>query len=99
YDDWGPPSEDDSYDPVMGFDPYPPPLPDDLSPSVLDGFIPDDYVPEDVEHLPDIPPLGQDGLQGFEMPEPADERWSWHDARLIGVDRGEDTEGRRYEIG
>src|SRR5690606_4493299 len=57
------------------------------------------YAPEDAEYLPDIPPPGQDGLQSFETPEPADERWSWHDARLIGVDRGEEAAGRRYEIG
>lgn len=94
YNDWGPPPDDFDY--VPDHDPYPP---DDLSPSVLDGFIPDDYAPEDGAYLPDIPPLNQDGLQGFETPEPTDESWSWHDARLIGVDRGADTEGQRYEVG
>ena len=94
YEDWGPPLED--YDYLPDYDPYPP---GDVAPAILDGFIPDDYAPEDGAYLPDIPPLGQDGLQGFEMPEPADEGWSWHDARLIGVDRGEETEGRRYEVG
>src|SRR5690606_7701022 len=55
-------------------------------------------MPEDVGHLPDVPPLSQDGLQGFEPPEPADEGWGWHDARLIGVER--DThDGTGYEIG
>ena len=94
YDDWGPPPVDFDY--VPDHDPYPP---EDLSPSVLDGFIPDDYAPEDGAYLPDIPPLSQDGLQGFETPEPTDESWSWHDARLIGVDRGEEAEGQRYEVG
>jgi hypothetical protein len=100
YDDWGPPPDDYGYDYALDYDPYPP---DDLPPSVLDGFITDDYVPEGGS-FPDMPPLSQEGaqqaaLQGFEMPEPADENWSWHDARLIGVDRGADTEGRRYEVG
>ncbi|MBZ0297219.1 MAG: hypothetical protein K8L99_31965 [Anaerolineae bacterium] len=97
YDDWGPPLDDYGYEAALDTDPYPPP--DDLSPSVLDGFIPDDYVPEDRGQFPDMPPLSQDGLQGFETPEPADEGWSWHDARLIGVDRGEAAEGGRYEVG
>lgn len=94
YDDWGPPLDD--YDYLPDDDPYPS---GDVAPAILDSFIPDDYVPEGYGQLPDMPPLNQDGLQGFEMPEPADESWSWHDARLIGVDRGEDTEGRRYEVG
>src|SRR5690606_18572337 len=55
-------------------------------------------MPEDVPHLPDVPPLSQDGLQGFEQPEPTDEGWGWHDARLIGVER-ETDDGTRYEIG
>ena len=99
YDDWGPPPDDYGYDDALDYDPYPPPYPaGDLSPSVLEGFIPDDYVPEGGS-FPEMPPLSQDGLQGFETPEPADENWSWHDARLIGVDRGEDTGIGRYEIG
>ncbi len=95
YDDWGPPPDDYGYDYALDYDPYPP---DDMPSAVLDGFIPDDYVPEG-SSFPDMPPLSQDGLQGFETPEPADESWSWHDARLIGVDRGEEAEGRRYEVG
>lgn len=95
YDDWGPPPDDYGYDYALDYDPYPP---GDLSPAVLDGFIPNDYVPEGGS-FPDMPPLNQDGLQGFETPEPAAESWSWHDARLIGVDRGEDAGAGRYEIG
>lgn len=98
YDDWGPPPDDYGYDHALDYDPYPPHPADDLPPAVLDGFIPDDYVPEGGS-FPDVPPLSQDGLQGFETPEPADESWSWHDARLIGVDRGEDAGAGRYEIG
>lgn len=95
YDDWGPPLDDYGYDYALDYDPY---SPDDVSPAVLDGFIPDDYVPEGGS-FPDMPPLSQDGLQGFETPEPADESWSWHDARLIGVDRGEEAASGRYEVG
>lgn len=92
--------DDYGYDDRLDYDPYPSPLPDDLlPPSILDGAIPDDYTPDDGEVLPDLPPPGQDGLQGFETPEPADEAWSWHDARLIGVDRGEAARENRYEIG
>src|SRR5690606_12691701 len=65
-----------------------------------DPWLPDDdrFVARDVQHLPDMPPLAQDGLQGFEQPEPLDVDWGWHDARLIGVERDTD-DGTRYEIG
>jgi len=103
YDDWLPPPPDEAY--FMPDDPFP----DDLfsgAPSdydyapVDDPWLLDDdrFVPENVQHLPDVPPLAQDGLQGFEQPEPLDEGWSWHDARLIGVER-ETDDGTRYEIG
>lgn len=95
----GIPPDDTGYDEALDYDPYPPPPDDAPMPSVFDGAIPDDDAPDDVEYLPDIPPLSQDGLQGFETPGPADEGWAWHDARLIGVDRGADGEGGRYEIG
>lgn len=95
-----PPPFDDAYDHQLDYDPYPPLSPDDLPPpAILDGAIPDDYAPDDREVLPDVPPPGQDGLQGFETPEPTDEAWAWHDARLIGVDRGEEAGENRYEIG
>ncbi len=58
-----------------------------------DGWVPADHLP-----LSDLPPLDQDGLGGFAPPEPADDRWSWQDARLIGVERDSDSAGR-YEIG
>jgi hypothetical protein len=104
YDDWMPPPPDEAY--FMPDDPFP----DDLFSSTLppdydyvpvdDPWLPDDerFVPEDVQRLPDVPPLAQDGLQGFEPPEPTDEGWGWHDARLIGVER-ETDDGTRYEIG
>jgi len=103
YDDWMPPPPDEAY--FMPDDPFP----DDLfsgAPSdydyvpVDDPWLPDDerFVAMDVQHLPDIPPLTQDGLQGFEQPESLDEGWGWHDARLIGVERDTD-DGTRYEIG
>ncbi len=101
--DWGPPPPDDAY--FMPDDPFP----DDLFTGlpVDDGYTPEDdpwlpaddrFVPADSANLPDVPPLSQDGLQGFEAPEPADEGWSWHDARLIGVERETDA-GTRYEVG
>lgn len=103
YDDWMPPPPDEVY--FMPDDPFPADLfssapPDyDYAP-VDDPWLPDDerFVPQVVQHLPDVPPLSQDGLQGFEPPEPADEGWGWHDARLIGVER-ETDDGTRYEIG
>lgn len=104
YDDWMPPPPDEPY--FMPDDPFPddlftsaPPPDYDYVP-VDDPWLPDDerFMPEAVGHLPDVPPLSQDGLQGFEPPEPADEGWGWHDARLIGVER-ETDDGTRYEIG
>lgn len=101
--DWMPPPPDEAY--FMPDDPFPDDLfsstpPDDGYLPVNDPWLPDDdrFVPQDTQHLPDIPPLSQDGLQGFEPPEPADEGWGWHDARLIGVERESDV-GTRYEIG
>ncbi len=104
YDDWMPPPPDEPY--FMPDDPFPddlfssaPPPEYDYVP-VDDPWLPDDarFMPEAVGHIPDVPPLSQDGLQGFEPPEPADEGWGWHDARLIGVER-ESDDGTRYEIG
>ncbi|MDX1994384.1 MAG: hypothetical protein SF029_18520 [bacterium] len=89
-----PPAEFD-YDPMQGYDPFARDTPDFIP-------IPDDdvFVPKDgsLPNLPDVPPLSQDGLQGFEAPEPTDAGWSWHDARLIGVERAAET-GVQYEIG
>ncbi|MBA3869972.1 MAG: hypothetical protein H0X30_12565 [Anaerolineae bacterium] len=100
YDDWG--SPDEPY--FMPADPFPDDLftgvPDDLDYTALnDPWLPDDdrFVPKDIEDLLDVPP-SQDGLQGFERPEPLDENWGWHDARLIGVER-ETDDSTRYEIG
>jgi hypothetical protein len=104
YDDWLPPPPDEPY--FMPDDPFPddlfssaPPPDYDYVP-VDDPWLPEDerFMPGDVRHLPDVPPLSQDGLQGFEPPEPTDEGWGWHDARLIGVERDTD-DGTRYEIG
>ncbi|MEQ8672776.1 MAG: hypothetical protein RLP44_11895 [Aggregatilineales bacterium] len=82
--------------PPLNYDNFEPP-PDDYDPTLdyVPFGIPDDYAPDDLRNLPDVPPPSQDGLQGFESPEPEDEAWSWHDARIIGIDRGEN----RYEIG
>lgn len=103
YDEWMPPPPDEAY--FMPDDPFPEDLfsgapPDYDYVPVVDPWLPDDerFVPEDVQQLPDVPPLSQDGLQGFEQPEPLDEGWGWHDARLIGVER-ETDDGTRYEIG
>jgi hypothetical protein len=103
YDDWLPPPPDESY--FMPDDPFPNDLftgaPSDYDYAPLDDpWLPDDdrFMPQDVQHLPDMPPPSQDGLQGFEQPEPLDEDWGWHDARLIGVER-ETDDGTRYEIG
>lgn len=87
-----PPEPDDyGYDPGLAFDPFPP---------EPDGWLPEDdrFVPDDQQPVIDLPPAGQDGLQGFEPPEPTDEGWSWHEARLIGVEREAD-DGVQYEIG
>lgn len=94
YDDWMPPDD---------------PFPDDWfsAPPLDDGYVPDEdpwlpdderFIPADAQSLPDVPPPSQDGLQGFEPPEPLDETWGWHDARLIGVERETDA-GTRYEVG
>lgn len=103
YDDWVPPP-DETY--FMPDDPFPdelfsaPPLNDLDYVPVDDPWLPDDdrFIPEDAQHLADVPPMAQDGLQGFEQPEPADESWGWHDARLIGVER-DTADGPQYEIG
>ncbi len=101
--DWLPPAPNETY--FMPDDPFPNDLftgaPPDYDYAALDDpWLPDDdrFMPEDVQHLPDMPPLSQDGLQGFEQLEPLDEDWGWHDARLIGVER-ETEDGTRYEIG
>ena len=86
------PYPDDWYDYLPDNEPFLPP------PSDLDAFIPDDYTPQDTG-IPDLPSDEQDGLQGFEELEPDEEAWSWHDARLIGIDRGEEMTEGRYEIG
>ena len=102
FDDWAPPMDaydeppplDLDYDYTLEPEPYlPPPADEDFIP------IPDDFVPEGGIALPDFPPPEQDGLQGFETPEPEDENWSWHDARLIGIDHGDDAGENRYEVG
>lgn len=100
--DWLPPPPDEPY--FMPEDPFPNDLfggePQDYDYAPID----DPWLPDDdhllPQRLPDIPPLSQDGLKGFEQPEPLDEGWSWHDARLIGVEReAENGDGTRYEIG
>jgi hypothetical protein len=101
YDDWMPPPPDEPY--FMPDDPFPDDLFTGAQPDYApmdDPWLPDDdrFVPEDTQHLVDMPPLSQDGLQGFEQPEPLDEDWGWHDARLIGVER-ETDDGTHYEIG
>jgi hypothetical protein len=103
YDNWMPPPPDEPY--FMPDDPFPDDLftgaPPDYDYAALDDpWLPDDdrFVPADAQHLLDMPPPSQDGLQGFEQPEPLDEDWGWHDARLIGVER-ETDDGTRYEIG
>jgi hypothetical protein len=85
------------------------PFPDDLFMGMPSE--PDDYgydpgfafdlfppLPDDSQQVIDLPLLSQDGLQGFEPPEPSEEEWLWHDARLIGVEREAD-DGVHYEIG
>jgi hypothetical protein len=92
---WEALSDDDGYDPSLGYDPYPP---DHDPPVWYHDPYPPDYEPP-VEALaggsvPDIPP------QGWPPPDPdEDQGWAWHDTRLIGVDRGADAGAGRYEIG
>lgn len=106
---FAPPHPDDAYFMALD-DPWQPPEPLDLPPDPWyppdvrdeppDPWMPDDerWMPPDLEHLPDVPPLAQDGLQGFETPEPVETGWSWHDTQLIGVERTQDQE-ITYEIG
>ncbi len=100
--DWMPPPDEVYF---MPQDPFPDDLYGDMLPDydyipADDPWLPDDarFVAKDVQQLPDVPLPSQDGLQGIEQLEPADEGWGWHDARLIGVER-ETDDGTRYEIG
>jgi hypothetical protein len=86
--------DDYDYDPSLDHDPFAP-----SSPEIDSTPVWDDYAPDELEPLPDFPARGQDGLQGSVSPEPEDARWSWRDARLIGVERSEDDASARYEIG
>lgn len=62
-----------------------------------DGWF--DYAPED-GLLPDFFDVDLDSLfTDVPGPDLNDESWSWSDARLISLDRGEDAGARRYEIG
>lgn len=92
YDTWEPPPPDGAFalpdDPFMG------------GMGVAEAFD-TDYLPEHNPWEPvepevklDAPPQTLD----FDTPMPVDERWQWQDARLIGLDR-EDESGVRYEIG
>lgn len=58
----------------------------------------DDYMPEETCLFAE-PSVTGDRSTGAAWSEPDDAGWSWHDARLIGVDRGEVAGERRYEIG
>lgn len=58
----------------------------------------DPYPPDDMPPLPRDADLAQMYLD-VEAPESTDRQWAWHDARLIGVDRGADAGADRYEIG
>lgn len=85
--------------------PEPPFMPDDpfLDTAIVetdDPWLPPDdlWMPDDHAPLEAFPPASQDGLQGFERPEPTDDGWTWHDARLLGLERAE-GEGVRHEIG
>jgi len=57
-------------------------------------FYEDDYFPEADPYTSEPPPLDLPPLS--ETPEATA---AWHDARLIGVDRGADAGDKRYEIG
>lgn len=96
-DPWMPPHPDDAYFMALD-DPWGPPEPPDFA-EMPDPWLPEDerFMP-DPGPLPDVPSLSQDGLQGFETPEPVETGWSWHDTQLIGVERASD-EATAYEIG
>ena len=76
-----------------------PPDPEDdyLPPDMNDfGYLPDDdpFLADDWNLLPDEPlPLAEPDTLDV-----ADDDWGWVDARVIGLDRGEDAP-QRYEIG
>jgi len=62
-----------------------------------------DFAPEpdDEAQLPlfDLNLRGRDDAFGRDLNAPASGDWAWHDARLIGLDRGEDAADARFEIG
>lgn len=72
----------------------------DIAPEVYDPDLDPDPYPDALrppdDWLPDPPPPNPDGLGGVEPPDAA---WTWHDARLIGVDRGAAAGADRFEIG
>jgi len=98
-DPFEPPHPDDAYFMALD-DPWIPPQPPDFDDVPPDPWLPDDdrFIRNDALSLPDVPPLSQDGLPGFETPEPTDTGWSWHDTQLIGIERPTD-DGTAYEIG
>lgn len=98
-DPFEPPHPDDAYFMALD-DPWMPPEPPDFADLPPDPWIPDDerWMPPALDQLPDVPPLAQDGLQGFETPEPVESGWSWHDTQLIGVERTTE-DSTQYEIG
>src|SRR5262245_55188799 len=88
------------------------PFPDDLFAGLPpEDKAPDDSYDVELAHDPFPPPLDSDihnavealarlsGEEGPVMPQPGDENWSWQDARLVAVDRGETGGDLRYEIG
>jgi hypothetical protein len=99
YDDWGPLPEEYDYDDELDFGPYIPlQSADELPTEVLDALMQEGGVPDGIG-FPGVASLRQGGLQGFDADDLSDESWSWHDARLIGVDRGENAGTGRYEVG
>jgi len=80
-----PEPEDYGYDSGLASEPFPP---------HDDPWLPEDDHPQ----VSGFPPLGQAEWQGVAESEPTDAGWSWHEARLIGVERALDA-GMQYEIG
>lgn len=55
------------------------------------------YIP-DHDPFDDLPPLPLEH-ETAKADMPSDDGWSWHDARIVGVDRGAEAGAGRYEIG
>ncbi|QPC83615.1 hypothetical protein G4Y79_04325 [Phototrophicus methaneseepsis] len=85
-----PPDVDDGldYDSAWEYGPYPP-----LDEDLLDTDL------FDTSWLVNLSPAPPEVASAIQTSEFAGDEWAWHDARLVGVDRGEFAGDTRYEVG